>query len=282
MELRKMSSDGQNPLHIYKETLIPLLEENGFEVISSSEDICDHNRYITRHRFVRQTPLRPDYWQKNECPVVEVVGIPMGHHFLIIHAIVCHSAEDCVKIKIKTKEDIVCIRRKLMDEFVVKLIELLSISINDLPLELKFKILSLLPIESLFKMSSVSSLWRAITLDDQLWRILVRQHFPVFYSRGLNGEDWKSVYKEAFRNRKLLERRKSWASRGLPSSLIFPALPPSPPLLPIMGPPFLPMLPPPPPFFRDLVPEEVRNAFPNIHRPNPMSRPFMFGNPDLI
>jgi len=275
-----MSSDAQNPLTIYKQTLIPLLEENGFEVVSQEEDNCHHNRYITRHKFVRQTPLRPHYWQQDVSPVVEVVGIPMGHHFLIIHAIVCHSAEDTVKMKIKTNEHMDSIGRKL-NEFVVKLIELLSVSINDLPLELKFKILSLLSIESLFKMASVSSLWRTITLDDQLWRILVKQHFPTFYDRGLNGEDWKYVYREAFRNQKLLERRKSWASRGLPSSIIFPALPPSPPLLPIMGPPFYPMLPPPPPFFRDLVPEEVRNAFPNIPRHNPLSRPFMFGNPDI-
>ncbi|XP_054165649.1 F-box only protein 7-like [Oppia nitens] len=261
-----MSLSRQSPIIIYKDVLIPMLEENGFKLISSSENKCDQNRYITRHRFLRQTPLRPKYWEQNVLPEVEVVGIPMSCHFLIVHAIVCQSSDDNVKMKIKMNDSMDGIRNRVMNEFIVKLIELLSISINDLPFELKLKILTLLPIESLFKMALVSTLWRAVTLDDQLWRVLVRQHFFHLYDRGLNGESWKCLYKEAFRNQKLSERRKSWATRGLPSSMILPALPPSPPRLPIMGPPFVPMLPPPPSFFRDLVPEEIRNVFPNIPR----------------
>ena len=181
-----------NPTEIYRQTLLPLLEDNGFQLIENLDNSCDQNtnRFITRHRFVRQTPLRPHFWEKKVCPDVDVVGIPMGHNFLIIHAIVCNSVEDCVKFKIKTNESNDNIRQKLFNEFVVKLIELLSLSINDLPLELKFRILSLLPIESLFKMALVSSEWRSVTLDDQLWRVLVKQHFPAFYYRGIEGKTY--------------------------------------------------------------------------------------------
>lgn len=182
------------PTQIYDHTLLPLLADNGFraEARRESSEASTH-RLITRHRFVRQTPLRRQYLQQNACPVVDVVGIPMGHNFLIVHAIVCNSAEDSVKLKLKTNDQLDWIREKLLREFVVKLIELLSTSINDLPLELKFRILSLLPLESLLKMSLVSSLWRDVTLDHHLWRLLVKQHFPVFYNRRTDGE--KSILK---------------------------------------------------------------------------------------
>ncbi|CAG2111655.1 unnamed protein product [Medioppia subpectinata] len=91
----------------------------------------------------------------------------------------------------------------------------------------EFRILSLLPIKSVLKMSSVSSLWRDITLDDQLWRSLVKQHFPTSYGRGLNGEDWKSIYKRAYRSQKLLQLL-NWQSLVQPKPRSPPAYNPIP------------------------------------------------------
>jgi hypothetical protein len=111
----------------------------------------------------------------------------MGSAILLIHAIICDSNGDSVKIKIKINDTINSIKEKLMNDFVIKLIEMHSISINDLPLELKFNIMSLLPIETLFKMALVSTLWRDIALDEELWRVLVKKQFPALYSRGIDG-----------------------------------------------------------------------------------------------
>jgi len=177
-----------SPKEIYKSLLIPLLEENGFKLISGVEDNINDKRYITRHQFRRRTPDRPPYVEQNLDTEVDVVGIPMGSAILIIHAIICDSNRDSVKIKLKMDQPITCIREKLMSEFVVKLVELLSISINDLPIELKISILSLLPVESLFRMALVSSLWRDIILHDELWRVLVKKQFPDFYSRRIDGK----------------------------------------------------------------------------------------------
>ena len=189
--IEDISSDpgmsARTPTQIYDQILLPLLEDNGFRVLTRS-DSGEANRLITRHRFVGQTPLRRQFLQQNECPMVDVVGIPMGHNFLIVHALVCNSVEDSVKLKLRTNDSLDWIATKLLSEFVVKLIELLSTSINDLPIELKFRILSLLPLESLLKMSLVSSQWRDVTLDHHLWRLLVKQHFPAFYFRGSEGK----------------------------------------------------------------------------------------------
>lgn len=177
----------QKPIEIFREELIPLLKSNGFELISGIDDNFNDNRYITRHQFRRRTPECPPYEGQNVMTTIDIVGIPMGSAILIIHAIICDSNGDNVKIKLKMSDSLNTIREKLSKDFVIKLIELLSISINDLPLELKLMIMSLLPIESLSKMALVSSLWRDITLDDELWRILVKKQFPAFYYRGING-----------------------------------------------------------------------------------------------
>jgi hypothetical protein len=170
-------------LEIYEDLLIPLLKENEFQLISEIDDNINDDRYITRHQFRRRTPDEG----RDRMSLIDIVGIPMGSAILLIHAIICDSSGDFVKIKIKMSDTINSIKEKLINDFVNKLIEMHSISINDLPLELKFCIMSLLPIETLFKMALVSTLWRDIALDDELWRIMVKKQFPAFYSRGIDG-----------------------------------------------------------------------------------------------
>ncbi len=174
-------------LEIYKDLLIPLLKENEFQLISGINDNINDDRYITRHQFRRRTPDCGPHEDRDHISIIDIVGIPMGSVILLIHAIICDSNGDSVKIKIKINDTINIIKEKLMNDFVIKLIEMHSISINDLPLELKFNIMSLLPIETLFKMALVSTLWRDIALDEELWRVLVKKQFPALYSRGIDG-----------------------------------------------------------------------------------------------
>jgi len=171
---------------------------------------------------------------------VDVVGIPMGYSFLILHGIVMGAlADECddVKLKIRcaprtksvsssstdsgsassssppnshqsnqalvgsgafrgnsftdeaesTENYQQRIRLQLQSEFVYKLIEMFSLKLDDLPLELKLKIMSMLPLKSIVALSRVSTGWRELSLDEQLWRLMVQKFFPDVFARREQG-----------------------------------------------------------------------------------------------
>lgn len=178
------------PHSVYYQMLIPLMEENGFELISREDkQELNASRFLTSFALKRRKPQHLVNDRQNKVLAnIHMIGIPMGSIILLIHAII--DNEESVKIKLKMNDSQESMRHKIMNELIIKVVEMVSISINDLPLELKFKIMSLLTIESLLKMAQVSSTWREITLDDELWRILLKRHFPQLYSRGLDGNHY--------------------------------------------------------------------------------------------
>jgi hypothetical protein len=55
-------------------------------------------------------------------------------------------------------------------KFIKKLIEILSISINDFPQELLFKILDYLPFKSVVQLSQTNHFWHRICDEDETWK----------------------------------------------------------------------------------------------------------------
>lgn len=312
----------KEPLIIYRDILIPMMQAAGFQLdFDDSEDTRYHTRFIWRSSYVETDVCSEYYGQTRKFDSkVDVCGVPIGFSFLLLHGIVVGSLADefdDVKTKIRcsprtkslsnsstdsssnklvyaggssrmnsqssvdepelAEECRERIRLQLQNDFVYKLIELFSLRLDHLPFELKLKVLSYLPISGIAAMSQVSTLWRELTLDEQLWRLMVQKLFPDTFQKrekGLllsilptcilislfSGQSWKALFKDEFRRKRVLEKRRAFAERG------FPALPGSPPLLPIMPPPYFPMLPAPPNFIRELFPPDpLRDLF----RPNP-------------
>ncbi|KAJ6225573.1 hypothetical protein RDWZM_004118 [Blomia tropicalis] len=310
-----MANDSiREPLIIYRNILIPLMRATGFELdFDESNNTRYHTRFIWRSSYV-ETDITSEYYgqtRKYESKV-DVIGIPMGASFLILHGIIVGSlADECddVKLKIRcaprTKSLSISsndsaassssssstnqrsfqiasnnncydgnsldeespdnykerIRLQLQTDFVYKLIEMFSVKLDDLPTELKLHIMSFLPLKTIVTMSRVSTTWRELSLDEQLWRVMVQKFFPDTFERREKGQSWKALFKDEFRRKRLLDKRRAF--RDVRNYPFLPALPPSPPLLPIMPPPYMPMLPPPPNFIRDLIQSNpLRSLFP--------------------
>lgn len=237
-----MANDSiREPLIIYRNILIPLMRATGFELdFDESNNTRYHTRFIWRSSYV-ETDITSEYYgqtRKYESKV-DVIGIPMGASFLILHGIIVGSlADECddVKLKIRcaprTKSLSISsndsaassssssstnqrsfqiasnnncydgnsldeespdnykerIRLQLQTDFVYKLIEMFSVKLDDLPTELKLHIMSFLPLKTIVTMSRVSTTWRELSLDEQLWRVMVQKFFPGTFERREKGK----------------------------------------------------------------------------------------------
>lgn len=205
----------KEPLIIYRDILIPLMETAGFQLeFNASDNSRYHTRFAWKSSYVETCVSSEYYGQTRQFEShVDVIGIPMGRSFLILHGIIVGSLSDeydDVKLKIRClprnkslsssstesspnqltnfsssleknsfdeaelpEECRERIRFTLLNDFVNRLIEMFSVRLDHLPVELKLKILALLPLKSIVSMASVSTFWRELTLDDQLWRLMV-------------------------------------------------------------------------------------------------------------
>jgi hypothetical protein len=93
----------------------------------------------------------------------------------------------------ETKQIIV---KRFEEEFIKKLIEILSIGINDLPQELLLKIVDYLPFKSVVQLSQSNGFWRRFCDEESIWRKFFRQNYSinpfneVFISKNL----WKQAF----------------------------------------------------------------------------------------
>jgi hypothetical protein len=85
-------------------------------------------------------------------------------------------------------------------KFIKKLIEILSIGINDLPQELLFKIVDYLPFKSVVQLSQTNHFWHRICDEDKIWKKLFQQNFKTdAFNKALKSSDlWKQSFIEEF------------------------------------------------------------------------------------
>lgn len=215
------------PVIIFRELLIPLMTSSGFELMfDSSDEKRYHTGFVWRRRYVDTDISSTTYGTTQTMELrVDVIGIPIGSSYLILHGILIGTQiDDATDIKLKIRcslrnnslTDIYAksnpmffrssyttleeaelttlsdykeyLRVKIQTEFVCKLISMVSLRLDELPFEIKLKILSYLPLKSISSMSQVSTTWREIALDEQLWKLLVKKYFPDIYDRRVNGK----------------------------------------------------------------------------------------------
>ena len=191
----------KEPFIIYQNILIPLMKTVGFVLdFDASDDNRYHTRFIWRKSTLETNPKSKFYGQTRQIEsMVEVVGYTMDSSLYLQGILVGSLANkhDSVKMKIrysardqdfdvseKYKKGII---DQLRSKFVSKLVDVLSIGLDDLPNELQLKILSLLPPQSIIKMSSLSTHWHQLSLDELLWRKVVQKRFPEIFERHTDG-----------------------------------------------------------------------------------------------
>lgn len=257
------SSDAlsSEPYNVYTEVFLQQMIHSGFELVSQNFDDSRqlHCRFGWTSQCIDTNICSLLYGKQHQIFYeVDVIGIPYGSFLLLQALFTGKNASEFEPIKLKLRclpslknssspkefqkeyaENRYRLENELLPQFIQKIISVFSVQLDDLPLEIKFIVLSMLPLNSLVNMACVSSLWRDISLDENLWKLMVRRHFPDLFSKRVFGQSWKAIFKEEFRRLRVLNRRRAF-SLGQDGVLL--ALPPSPRILPIGPPPNFPML----------------------------------------
>ena len=100
--------------------------------------------------------------------------------------------------------------KQFTDDFVLKLIQILSIGLNDLPDEVCAKIVSHLQYSSVVQLSQVNRFWYSLCGRDSFWKKLFRKTFTSdSYERALKQhKDWKTSFIREYILYKETERRR--------------------------------------------------------------------------
>lgn len=194
---------------------------------------------------------------------IEVVGISMGTTLLLCYGNITDNDDFSVRIKIMLDESEYKIKKRFKEEFINKLIDIISPGINDLPPEILIKISKHLDLKSLINLSYVNSSWNQICNEQSAWKHLCKRDFRLKDGNTNHGINWKAKYKHEHLRKKQEDERKCWVMRSLP---------PPPEYLPI-GPPLGPPLYPDRPQILPHLPaavvppeiREVRISFEKLH-----------------
>jgi hypothetical protein len=175
------------------EELHPLMIKNGFK--------CEDNRiYTTDNKTKIVYKFKSNKF--NEEVLVELICVPFTSFIIDCVALLLlnespingiNTLEIRFNRKIETKQKIA---NRFEVEFIKKLIEILSIGINDLPQELLFIILDYLPFKSVVQLSQTNHFWHRICDEDRIWKKLFQRNFETdAFIKALESSDsWKQSF----------------------------------------------------------------------------------------
>jgi hypothetical protein len=195
------------------EDLHPFMVRNGF--------VCEDNKIDSNDNRIKIVYKFKSLKFKDRV-VVEMIGVPLMSFVMDCVAFVPLLVIDespliginTVNIRLNwMKETKQIIVNKFSQQFIKKLIEILSNGINDLPQELQLKILDYLRFKSVVQLSQTNRFWSRFCNQNTLWKKLFRQHFSVnAFNEALMRDDssieyWKQSFaKEYSRYRRLRPR----------------------------------------------------------------------------
>jgi hypothetical protein len=175
------------------EELHPLMIKNGFK--------CEDNRIYTTDNMTKIV-YKFKSNKFNEEVLVELICVPFTSFIIDCVALLLlnespingiNTLEIRFNRKIETKQKIA---NRFEVEFIKKLIEILSIGINDLPQELLFIILDYLPFKSVVQLSQTNSFWRRFCNEESIWRNFYRQNYSLnpFNEVFISKNSWKQAF----------------------------------------------------------------------------------------
>ncbi len=209
-----MANDQKNHLiQTLVEDLHPLMVMNGF--------ICEDNKIHSNDKRIKIV-YKFKSLKFKEKVVVEMIGVPLMSFIMDCVAFVpLLVIDESPLIGINTlnirlnwmKETKQMTVNKFSEQFIKKLIQILSNGINDLSHELQFKIIDYLRFKSVVQLSQTNRFWSRFCNQNTIWKKLFRQHFPInAFNEALMRDDsnieyWKQSFaKEYLRYRSLRPR----------------------------------------------------------------------------
>jgi hypothetical protein len=194
------------------EDLHPLMVKNGF--------ICEDNKIDSNDKRIKIVYKFKSLKFKDRV-VVEMIGVPLMSFAMDCVAFVPLLVIDespliginTVNIRLNWMKETKQMIFNKFNQFINKLILILSNGINDLPQELQFKILDYLHFKSVIQLSQTNRFWSRFCNQNTIWKKLFRQHFSVnAFNEALKRDDssiecWKQSFaKEYLRCRRLRPR----------------------------------------------------------------------------
>jgi len=216
--------------HLFTNVLHREMVLSGFEVLENTWIDVSVHRYGIKYRK-RIVNLKGSVTEHK----VDFIAMPMGNALILCYGLIEGSGEVDAKIKIYGREAIDDVTHRFRFKFIYKLIERLSASLGDLPLDVKLIICEYLNVEDIVQLTCVNREWSTITNEDILWKKLMMKDFPRTAEFILSAKRrfcWKKIYQELYRRRK-----RCWEERGLEAPVALLALPDVPRFLPIEPPP---------------------------------------------
>ena len=174
------------PFHIFNDVIPEMMQKNGFEVVLIE---WDEERQKFESQFTYKLNsfglISPRLCQDKE--TVELIGFPIANSIISISAGV-KSTNDVVNCNIMVNKENFT---NIIQNFIIKLINLIKVQLDELPQELKFKIVKNLPGKSLLQMCQVNKSWGELCDDESIWKEKVKNDFG-----GVKVEEstWKKSY----------------------------------------------------------------------------------------
>ncbi|RWS17096.1 F-box only protein 7-like protein [Dinothrombium tinctorium] len=212
---------------LFKGTLHSIFLENGFQPILEPT-FDDNQRYNASYERSCSQTLQGRRYRV----VFDVIAIPMSSTILICRGAVRNGNVATINLKVNANDSFEAIIKAFRQNFVFKLIDSVSPTIDQLLPELKIKVLLKLPITDIGRVACLNHCWYQSCGADLLWRLLLKRDFPDLFRQVTNKsvKNWRELYKEEYlrtrRQTEYLQRR------SLPSPPNLLALPPALPLLP--------------------------------------------------
>ncbi|RWS29731.1 F-box only protein 7-like protein [Leptotrombidium deliense] len=203
---------------LFTETFNSVFEEYGFILVSADLSELRYKLCYSRNCM--------DSRGKCYTGLIEFFAIVMSPRVVICRGFVKNESDQAIKLRLNLSDGLLSNCNKFRKEFVIKLLELVSIRIDNLPVEIKHRLLRLLSVRDFLNMTAVNKTWNECCATQLLWKKMFKRDFKSFYAKTDTTENWKQRYKTEYLKAKEAKRRSElWASRSLMSPAIIPALP---------------------------------------------------------
>ncbi|RWS29730.1 F-box only protein 7-like protein [Leptotrombidium deliense] len=176
--------------NLFTETFNAIFEEYGFKLVSNKFSEWRHELCYSRNCMS----------SRGKCylGLVDYIAILMSSTIIICRGFVRHERDQTITLRLNLSHDLVSNCNKFRKEFVVKLLELVAIRIDNLPLEIKHRLLRFLSVRDFLNMAAVNKTWNECCATQLLWKKMFKRDFKSIYSTTDTTENWKQRYKSEY------------------------------------------------------------------------------------
>lgn len=174
-----------DPFELYRKHFLPAMLSIGFEFVSDQIDATRiYSRFVQKRKIYDNALDSPNYNKMVDSERnVEVIGIPAIPNTLLLHGLAINPKVDTSEVRVKIRSSMTSdeIDKKIYEELIRPLFDMISVNLCELPKEVKLKVLSYLPLASVNALSSVNLEWNNLAEIESVWKNLTKRYYPKEY-----------------------------------------------------------------------------------------------------